>query len=215
MKPYKLIYLLIGLLFLGTAISCNANSSNITSTNNIAQSQQLKQTKRSVRKTVTISVEGEKTQIPVKLYQYPSPKFSTYFPEKDFIVDSSASGEGAGIRFYANFGGKKNENAYIHFFFPANANNLAQVRTRVYGKRGLLASNNWQSINKTSKVPYSWVTEKISFKQRKNNQNIIGNVYIGQYQGKAFYVITHYPAEYGDGFAPRENIILQNVQISN
>ncbi|WYL96503.1 MAG: hypothetical protein HEQ35_24260 [Gloeotrichia echinulata IR180] len=42
----------------------------------------------------------------------------------------------------------------------------------------------------------------------------MGNVYIGQQNGKAFYVISQFPGEYGDGFSPRADLILQNLQVS-
>jgi hypothetical protein len=41
---------------------------------------------------------------------------------------------------------------------------------------------------------------------------VIGAIYIGEDKGKAFYILTHYPAEYSDGFEPRSAVILENLQ---
>ena len=60
-------------------------------------------------------------------------------------------------------------------------------------------------------VPYRWAKEKIVFSKGKN---IVGNVYIGQQNDKVFYVISQFPGEYGDGFSPRADLILQNLQVS-
>jgi len=41
----------------------------------------------------------------------------------------------------------------------------------------------------------------------------MGTVYIGESQGKAFRVTEHFPADFGDGFAPRASLILKHLQL--
>ncbi|NEQ26537.1 MAG: hypothetical protein F6K28_47415, partial [Microcoleus sp. SIO2G3] len=78
----------------------------------------------------------------------------------------------------------------------------------------LVASNRWQVVNPSEEVPYSWAKERIVFREGMTSENIMGDVYIGESNGKAFYVITHYPAEYAEGFGPRADLILKNLQVS-
>ncbi|MBK1987946.1 hypothetical protein A0J48_010405 [Sphaerospermopsis aphanizomenoides BCCUSP55] len=167
------------------------------------------QKNRPSKKTTTISIEGEKTQITLQLYQSKN-LLTTYFPDPDFRAESTASGEGQSVRFIVNFGGIKNENAYVHIAFLNNLKTLGQVRNFINGKRGLIASNKWRVVSRTANVPYPWAKEKINFSKGKD---IVGEIYLGEQKGKAFYVITHYPVEYGDGFAPREDVILRNLEI--
>jgi hypothetical protein len=240
MKLTKILSLLAATLVLGTAAACASGSNNAantvagsdslqnssaspstpqateTKTNQLAQSTgTTTESQRPSTKTDTISVEGEKTEVTLKLYDQASEAFTTYYPENDFVAESGGSGEGTGARFYFNAGGTKNENVYVAMFFPNQANNLEQIQKLVTGKGGLVQSNQWQVVSRTKDVPYAWAKEKIVFKQRTGSENIGGAVYIGKSNGKVFYVITHYPAEYGDGFAPRASLILKNLQVSD
>lgn len=165
---------------------------------------------RPTNKTVTISVEGEKISIPLKLYQAKN-LFSTYFPAADFLVQAEDTKNIKVFKFIANFGGDKNENAYIQFTFPNNLKTVEEVRKFINSKNGLIASNQWQVISRSNTVTYPWAKEKIAFSK---GQDMVGDIYIGSQNGKLFYVITHLPVEYGDGFTPREYLILNNLEIS-
>lgn len=164
---------------------------------------------RPATKTATISVEGEKVPVTLKLYDQYSDLFTTYFPDKEFIAEGLSSGEGTGVRFIANFGGSRNENAYVHIAFLNDVKTLDQLKNFVNGKNGLIASNKWRVVNRNQKVAYPWAKEKIVFSYSKD---IVGSLYLGQQNGKVFYVITQFPVEYGDGFPPRADLILQNLQ---
>lgn len=185
-----------------------AKNHTVTNNKTIFLASQKSPSTRPATKKATLSVEGEKTQITLKLYQ--NPLFITYFPSEDFLVKSTSSGEGKGVRFIVNFGGKKNENGYVHLAFLSNLRNYAQVSQFINGKNGLIATNKWRVVNRNQNKTYSWVKQNIAFSYGKN---IIGNIYIGEQNGKAFYVITHFPAEYLDGFLPRANLILRDLVV--
>ncbi|MBE9192276.1 hypothetical protein IQ230_18335 [Gloeocapsopsis crepidinum LEGE 06123] len=213
MALYQLIYLVISISLL-SATACsfpiNKNTNNCNSdinTRNLNQVSQSTGIQKPVTKTASINIEGEKTTIFLELYS--NPCFTTYFPAQDFIPESVASGEGTAVWFYTNFGGTKNEAAYIQFFFPSYANTIDQLRQWVEGESGLFASNGWRIIEVVQEVTYPWAKEEIIFYQPE--KNITGTVFLGEAQGNAFYVVTHYPVEYGDGFIPRANVILQNL----
>lgn len=216
----NLLCLLSGILVLSTSTACasqteppgnratNFNPSTVTSIDSSTTSKS-----RPNKKTVTD--EWTQRQIPVKLFNQNGFPFTTYFPENDFIVESAAADEGMGVWFYSKASGKKYQSAYLHFFFPAKSQNLEGMRRSVVGRRGLMETNKWTVKRRTQTVPYAWAKERIDFEQRQGNKTIMGTVYIGEYKGKAFRVTEHFPADYGDGFAPRASIILKELQVKN
>lgn len=214
----KLVNLMTGAILLVTTLGCATSAQNqLSSENSVTpaptaiQLSYNSKANRPATKTATISIEGEKSPITLRLYNQYSDLFSTYFPEKDFIAEGSSSGEGTGVRFIANFGGSKNDNAYIHVAFLNDLKNLNQLRSFINGKNGLIASNGWRAVSRSQKVAYPWAKEKIVFSKGKD---IVGDVYLGQQNGKVFYVILQFPVAYGDGFPPRADLILQNLQVT-
>lgn len=173
-----------------------------------------KQSAKPRTKTDTISIEGEKSEVNLKLYDEVSPVFTTYFPEEAFVPESASSGEGTGTTFYYNVNGTKNQDVYVSVSFPTSPNNLEEVKKIVTGNGGLVQTNQWKVVEQTKEVPYSWAKEKMIFQKSQGSDNIVGEVYLGESEGKVFYVVNHYPAEYGDGFVPRSNLILKNLQVS-
>ncbi len=216
MKIQKLYYLLFGVLVLTTAIpSVSRSCEDVTYSSKPTTTLARTEKQRRPTKTATIYVEGEKTQVTLKLYKQSSPKFSTYYPDKFFVPERLSSDEGTRTYFYVNTTGTKKTDAYVSVISLNFIKNLEQLKQFVNGKSGLIASNRWQVTQRTTKLPYAWAKEKISFQQSKNNQLYLGNIILGQSQGQTFYVITYYPGEYGDGFSPRENLILQNLQLGS
>ncbi len=211
-------YFLIGSIILGTFFGCAVPRQEQVVQNPVvtpkpdAPEISYNPSGQPATKTATIYIEGEKTPITLKLYEDYKTLFTTYFPDQEFIAEGVSSGEGTGVKFIVNFDGSKNENAYISVFFPNNVQTIEQLESFVNSKSGLIASNKWSIISRSAKVSYPWAKEKIDFRQ---GQEIIGTVYLGEQNGKVFYVINHYPAEYGDGFAPRADLILQNLKVSS
>jgi hypothetical protein len=214
----QVIYHIASVIVLGSALGyvfAPGNqviaSSTVTASKTMEISYSPKSSKPTT-KTGVIYIEGEKTAIALKLYQEYQDLFTTYFPQKDFLPQGVSSGEGTGARFIANFGGVRNNNAYVSVSFLNSVKNLGQLRRFVNSKSGLIAANKWRVISRTQNTGYPWAKEKIGFRQ---GRDITGTLYLGQQNGKVFYVITHYPLEYGDGFAPRADLILRNLQVGS
>lgn len=230
MKLTQIFSLLSVIFLLSTTAACASRSDNAAAeratgstpqatATQTSQSPQVAQTTQNSQqpriKTETLSVEGEETEISLTLYDEVSEVFTTYVPENDFVAESSGSGEGTGARFYFSADGTKNGAVYVAMFFPAQATSLEQIKELVTQPNGLLQSNQWQVVSRTETVSYPWAKEKIIFNEQGTaSQPIGGAVYIGESEGKAFYVITHYPLEYADGFGPRADLILKNLQVS-
>lgn len=208
----KLIYLASAILILSTSTACvsqatNPNNSSDRTPNSSTDSQSKPPTK-------TVSDRWTQGKLTVKLYDQKAIPFTTYFPENDFVVESASSDEGTGVWFYSKVEGKKQELAYVHLFFPANSSTVAEMTKAVTGQRGLMETNKWTVRNRSQDVAYTWARERIDFDRPFNSQNnIMGTVYIGEHNGKAFRITEHFPADAGDGFAPRASIILQELQL--
>lgn len=207
--------ILLALIFNVNTACDQGNQNPISGQNNlVSQEKTLGDTDKSektrpLNKTATISVEGEKNSINLKLYQEKS-LFSTYFPETDFLVKTQNINKVTEVKFITKFEGVKNENAYIEFVFNNDLKTLGKVKKLINSKNGIIASSGWKVTNRSSNVTYPWAKEKINFSK---GQEIFGDIYIGEEKGKVFYVITHYPVEYGDGFEPRADLILSNLEI--
>lgn len=237
MKPSKLIPLVAATLVLSAATACSSgsnngintgsNSQNSTVQTPATQTAQSRQTTQSPQvadtgtessqartKTDTISVEGEKSEVTLKLYDQARSAFTTYYPENDFIPDSDRIDEGTSAQFYFNAGNTLNKDVFVGMYFPTKPTTLEQLK-QVAQERGLIQPNQWQQVNRTNDVPYSWAKEKIVYQRRGGSEPIQGEVYLGEADGKTFYVVTHYPAEYAEGFGPRADMILKNLDVSD
>ena len=215
----SLVYLISVILVLSTLIACVPQTTNTDHSTAEAVDSTPDQTPdptpntQSRPATKTVTDDWTQQQIPVKLYDQEGIPFTTYFSEPDFIVEQASSGEGTGVWFYSKLDGKKYEPAYVHIFFPSNPLTVEEMKEAVSGERGLMKTNQWTVIRHNEEVAYSWAKERIDFEKRAQPQNRIGTVYIGEYNGKAFRITEHFPADYGDGFSPRASIILKELQL--
>lgn len=165
-------------------------------------------------KTDTLSVEGEKREITLKLYDQTGLPFTTYIPADNFVDEIVASGEGTSVWFYfKKLDGNPNKEVYVQFFFPSQPTTPENLKKQLLGNNGLFSSNQWQQVNQEQENLYPWAREKIVFQKRQDNRNTIAAVFIGEHNGTAFWVAEHYPGEYGDGFAPLADKILTNLQL--
>lgn len=166
-------------------------------------------------KTAQLSVEGETTEIELERFVSESSPFITYFPAEDFMPEVAGESKEEGDRFYFSPTGTPDQKAYVQIVFPEGASSSEDVKELVLGGKGLLAANNWDEVSQNSSSAYPWAVEEIIYEQDTEAEIYTGVVYIGEQNGEAFYVVTHAPVEYGDGFDPRANMILENLEISN
>lgn len=162
-------------------------------------------------KIITMNLEGQPIEVELKRFHQSALPFTTYYPEQSFTPEMSTSEAGTGVRFYFSPTGKKDEDAYIYFFFPHGSNSIASIQDSLLDDQGLLVRNGWELIDRTDIVSYLWAEEKLLYQQQAK-ELMVGSIYIGQADGHTFYALTHYPVEYADGFEPRSNIVLENLQ---
>jgi hypothetical protein len=207
LKFKQTAWVLVGLFLPLTA--CVSQTRSVTSAPPAADTQIAQ---RPETRTTTLSVEGERTQVALRLLDEAALPFTTYVPEGDFIEEVAASDEGVGVRFYFSPTGEPDEAAYVHLFFPYNAPDSTTLREELLGEQGLLATNGWRVLDRATAGIYPWAKERITYEQTTPEDIFTGSVFVGEHAGAAFLALTHYPVEYGDGFEPRAAIILENME---
>lgn len=210
----------LAMLLLSSLMACSlqpGSSTSVDAKTPNPQAPPVNQETTSSTQTTTIYIEGEPQQIPITLVQ--SPNFSAYYPSDRFMLEQAASGEGVATWLYWRHpDGTVNKNAYIQVVFPNQVESVEQVRQLLVGDRGIFRVIGWRTVPRGSGDSYaekaysSWLHDLILFEPIKNPQNIAGTAYIGEVGGRPFYVISHYPREYGDGFTPRADVILKNIR---
>ena len=106
--------------------------------------------------------------------------FSTYVPA-DMAFEQNSADEGEGYYFFAEFGGQKNEDAFMLVFILPPGRSAADA----------------QSLGN-------------AFMASRSGSRRTANVRYGEYNGRFFYVAYAYPAEFGDGMGPRTHYIRTN-----
>lgn len=171
------------------------------------------------RKTETVFVEGEPQEITLKLYQEDQIPVLTYYPD-NISVRSACSHEGCGVSFELLQGlsvsGSPTDaplRARVHVFVPSAGTTLEELEAGVTGDGGVFAGKGWQQGVSSGSLSYPWEKKNMNFYH--SEQNLLGSVHLGQSQGQAFRVTVVFPGDMGDGFAPRANVILNNLQVKS
>ncbi|NEQ26854.1 MAG: hypothetical protein F6K28_49080 [Microcoleus sp. SIO2G3] len=115
------------------------------------------------------------------------------------------------MRFHFAPTGALDEQAYVQVFFPNEALSADELTNQLLAPDGLLASNDWKTIANDVRPSQNWARSVIKYEQ-PNADYIIGNIYVGEHEGKAFLVYTHFPIEYTEGFLPRAELILDSFE---
>lgn len=160
---------------------------------------------RPATRTDTILLEGTPELTELTLVRSPAafePAFSTYVPEGMVRVFGHPE-RGMEIRFVAAFGGVRNEEASLGFYFHPPGATEEEVReearrvAREHGGTGAPeASRRWE-----------WSEAEYAFGDARQAR-LFGQVAVARHGDRWFRVLLRYPPEYGDGFGPRAALIL-------
>ncbi|MFT9849304.1 S-layer homology domain-containing protein [Aneurinibacillus sp. REN35] len=151
------------------------------------QEQHLPKTKDS-----SIMIEGMPQKITLALFQKQNVPFYTYYPT-DMIAETMSSDEGGAARFIANFGGFRNDKAFMHVYFPAAH---MQTEQKVLS---LIQSYGYKETQQQSTTDVSWAEKAYMYTKDGQNHRLL----LGKHAGQYFIVQIQYPVEYGDGISPR------------
>lgn len=151
-----------------------------------------------------LTIEGQKEEIPLNLYEGKIIPFSTYIPEHDFTVEEAGSEEEGTVFFFTNFNDNKNEKAYISIYmYPEEVKTSEQAVSEITGENGMAKVNEWDIAEPDSKR-FNWSIREYHF----THQPYTGSIYLGKHGDRYFRFVLHYPVEMGDGFEPRASIII-------
>ncbi len=162
-----------------------------------------------------IEIEGQPTELALKLFTEPELPYSTYVPIDEFVTDVQETEQATVVTHYANFGGTLNENAYIRVVLPKRSTTVETIQEQILGEEGLLASRNWQITDRTDVVVWPWAREDIHYRSSDADDNSAGEILIGEHEGQGFYILSHYPIEYTEGFEPRAMVLINELQFKN
>ncbi len=154
-----------------------------------------------------VLVEGMPDTVEMHLVRAPEGfplVFSTYAPA-DMVVQADSSDAGHSLEFVARFGGVLNERAYVQFFFYPAGTALASARSLV---ETFVAGLNPELDLSREATPRTWMTERSAFTYPHEEETFVGSIGLAQRGNVVFHYLEHYPAEYGDGMAPRIGTIL-------
>lgn len=155
------------------------------------------------RKTVTLFVEGEPQEATFLLYQ--SDIFITYYPES-MEVEESCTDEGCAIIFTNQAVGTA-----AAFLFPTGATTAAEIEPYF---TQLVTENDWQingDYDDEEFLRYPWM-QRIWILQSED-WSVLGSAYFGEDSGRGFGVLSVFPPDAGDGYAPRIGAMLDETQI--
>lgn len=147
-----------------------------------------------------MQIEGMAETLTVSLLEPPDPfplDFSTYVPD-DMQVETVCSGEGDALRITAAFGGQPNEQALFTIFaFPERVDVEEALK---------VAEQTAQTLGGTSVEDrrYAWTIAEYQLQGERS-----GFLALGEHGGSPFYLLATYPPEFGDGMAPRIELILR------
>ena len=162
-------------------------------------------------KTDTIYVEGEPQPKTLTLLDVPDLPFVTYFPTDEFVTEVTRSPRGHGVRFYVNFGGVENREAYVAIFVAGGetpADSVVELRTFL---TSTFTELGWeQTSGEVSSC--DWAADHLTFQDTAADALTNGYVCFGEHDGLPFYILTHAPAEYGDGFGPRVQTLMEEFR---
>jgi hypothetical protein len=166
----------------------------------------------------TLLIEGMPEPTTARLVRSPAgfgAPFTTYVPE-GVDVDFEEGGDSAGVRFSAAFTGAADPNAYMHVRLYAPGATAAAQEVAASFLRSRLPQDHPVNGSLEAEQPYaqveppSWGDEAFAFRYAgERNTLYVGRIVLARQNGRVLHVLTHYPAEYGDGLGPRFARILQ------
>ena len=155
----------------------------------------------------TLLIEGMPEPVVMTLVRAPAgfdPAFSTYLPP-GLVMESESRGDGAAVRFLAAFGGAPDRSAYMHVRPYPPGTSPADAMDAAIAVAGTTAGSHAPVDS-----PPAWVLDGRDISHARDGTMYLGRALIARKGDRLFHVVTHYPAEYGDGLGPRFARILHH-----
>jgi hypothetical protein len=151
----------------------------------------------------TLLIEGMGEPVTMTLLRPPAGfgiPFTTYLPP-GLRADFELHGDTSAVRFSAAFGGHLDENAYMHvrMYAPGSTDKVVRDLATAF----IRSRAPWRDEAQPA-PPAAWADEAYTYQYSGDGAvPYTGRLVIARHRGRYFHVLTHYPAEYGDGLGPR------------
>ena len=165
--------------------------------------------------TDTLMIEGMAEPVDLRLFRtdrdFPLP-FSAYAPA-DMVPERHDEGDdgSSSVRFVAEFGGVRNDRAFVHLFVHPEGTDPQQALAvvRAYETAaGVPVSQGIEPLGESdARARMPWADDAYTFRYQAGGTWYVGSIGLGSRAGRLFHIVRHHPAEYGDGFAPRASIL--------
>lgn len=125
-------------------------------------------------KTDTIILEGMEEPFQFTLHHSQALGFSTYIVD-DMVVEEASSGEGDAMIVFANFAGKRNEDAKVQIFSKSEGTN-ATIEEKKEFAREVVISNGFEIKQRSDNSPnrFDWSEMEFDISQKGSNLFHIG-----------------------------------------
>jgi hypothetical protein len=122
----------------------------------------------------------------------------------DMVVEEASSGEGDAMIVFANFAGKRNEDAKVQIFSNSEGTN-ATIEEQAEFAREVVISNDFEIKQRSDNTPnrFDWSEVEFDISQKGSNYSILGTVSVFQHGDRVYYAIVQYPENFEEGFIPR------------
>jgi hypothetical protein len=162
------------------------------------------------QRTETLVVEGEPRQVTLRLFESPESPVLIYYPEGDFAASEVRSSQAYGAHLVATFGGTRNENAWIRFYFPhvgSRQNSPEALQMLIEEEDGIADIEGFQLAPAGGDGGCPGQARAWTIVSREQS----GGICIGSRDDRYFLMIATYPPEFGDGFGPRHDLITRHT----
>jgi hypothetical protein len=162
------------------------------------------------QRTETLVVEGEPQEVTLRLFESPESPILIYYPEGDFSASEVRSSQAYGAHLVSSFGGTRNEDAWIRFYFPhpgSRQNSPEALQMLIEEEDGIADIEGFQLSPAGGDGGCPGNARAWTIVSR--NQS--GGICIGSRDDRYFLMVATYPPEFGDGFGPRHDLILRHT----
>lgn len=161
-----------------------------------------------VTTSASISVEGSTEAVNLQRYESPpgfALPFVTHLPTGMEVGAAAEEMGGDAVRFQAT----SSPDAFVQLFVHPVGQS---VDAAIEDIRGVAESYGVPGVGEVDPADrHPWALAEYRFRSRGTiTPPLEGYVSLGQHAGRLFHIVVQYPAEFGDGFLPRVDLILDS-----
>lgn len=166
-----------------------------------------------------VGAEEETDTVRTELYQAPADfpvRFSTYVPEDMHAETASSNGGGEAVRFVPDSEAVRDRNAYVNVFVHPEGSTTrdAEAFAEAFAaSAGIPVGGGEKPPQPDFPRRYSWSIAEFDFDtSTREGERVLGTIAVGEHDGRAFHVVLQYPADLGDHFLPRAQLIGEELR---